>query len=151
MDFKIKQTNDGGDIDFDGNDLVMIKGFQNMPLLGMFGGNPGHETKEFLENEQRFDWWGNDLLFPNDSSVQFNSETENLLNNISLTSSSRLEIIETVKTDLEFMNDFADLTVDVSFVGVDRVEIYIEILEKGNEQPKNYVYIWDSTKNEIKF
>lgn len=149
MDFKINETFDGGDIEFDGKDLVMIEGFQNMPYLGMFGGNPGNPTKLFLENEQRFDWWGNELLFTDEPNIQFNSETEYLLSQISFNSNTRLRIIDAVKKDLEFMKDFAEIVVDVSFVSVDRVEISIEITEKGNEQPKNFVYIWDRTKVEL--
>ncbi len=149
MDLKIIETGDGGDAVLTGNDFEMIDGFQNMPYIGMFGGNPGHPTKEFLENEQRFDYWANSLVYQNEGNIQFNSLTEKLLSEISLTSASRLKIQETVKKDLKFMNDFSVIDVSVSIVGVDKVSIYIKINELSNVEQKEFVYLWDSTKQEL--
>ena len=38
-DLQIIENGDGGDAVLNGNDLSIIDGFQNMPYLGMFGGN----------------------------------------------------------------------------------------------------------------
>jgi len=149
MDLKIIETGDGGDAVLIGNDFETIDGFQNMPYFGMFGGNPGHPTKQFLENEKRFDYWANDLIYRNQSGIQFNSLTEKLLNTTVLTSNTRLKIVETVKKDLKFMKDFAIVDVSVSIESVDRVGIYIKINELSNVEQKEFVYLWDSTKAEL--
>ncbi|MBL4810412.1 MAG: hypothetical protein JKY43_10205, partial [Phycisphaerales bacterium] len=57
-DLRIIENGDGGDAVLNGNDLEIINGFQNMPYLGMFGGNIKASTVgEKVENEQAFDWW----------------------------------------------------------------------------------------------
>lgn len=149
MDLKLIDNKTGGDLVLKNNDIEMISGFQNMPYLAMFGGNLESNTIKFKEAEQRFDWWGNDLFFFNNKSIQFNSNLERLLNNISLTSQNRLLIIETVKKDLSFMGDFSNYTVDVSYISVDRIQIDIKINELNNLESKEFVYIWDSTKQEL--
>ena len=66
-DLVIWETGNGGDAQLLGNDLATTDGLTNMPYLGWFGGNPGFiTTGNELENEQRFDWWGNSLLLNND-------------------------------------------------------------------------------------
>jgi len=45
MDLEIVETLNGGDLLIKNNDLSMIEGLQNMPYIGMFGGNVGHVTK----------------------------------------------------------------------------------------------------------
>ena len=85
MDLKLIETGSGGDIVFNGSDIEVVSGFQNMPYLGMYGGNVQQSTKEFLPNEQRFDHWGNNLLMLKNENIQFNSDLERLLLNIALT------------------------------------------------------------------
>lgn len=148
-DLQMVENGDGGDLVLLGDDLVVIDGFQNMPYLGMFGGNTEENTKEFNVDEQRFDWWGNNLLMQNQPIIQYNSDTERLLNEIALNSSSRLLIEQTVKSDLDFMKEFSTVTVSASIVSADRVEILIQIQEPGNIESNEFTYIWDSTKAEL--
>ena len=61
-DIKLKETGDGGDAIFNGTDIETIEGFENMPFIGISGGNIEENTKEYLDGEQRFSWWGNNLL-----------------------------------------------------------------------------------------
>jgi len=149
MDLKIIETGNGGDLVFNGTDLEVINGFENMPYLGIYGGNIEQNTKEFFPNEQRFDYWANDLLMLKDSSIQFNSDFERILMNVVLNSSSRIEIEETIKSDLSFMNDFSEIEVSASIVSIDRLSIYIKITEPDGEQIKEFTYIWDSTQKEL--
>ena len=149
-DLKLIETGSGGDIIFNGTDVEIIDGFENMPYLGMYGGNVKENTKEFFEGEQRFDFWGNSLFMLKNEKIQFNSDLERLLLNVALTSSSRIEIEETIKSDLSFMNEFADLEISVSILTVDRLQIYIKITQPDIKQSKEFVYIWDATKNELK-
>ena len=148
-DLQLVENGDGGDLVLLGNDLVLIGGFQNMPYLGLFGGNPEGSTGEVNTGEQRFDWWGNDLFFQNEESIQFNSELEDLLRRVALTSSGRLQIEQTTKKDLEFMGDFANVAVAVSLVDNDRIEIAIAIQQPDNLEATNFVYIWDATSQEL--
>jgi len=149
MDLKLIETGSGGDIVFNGSDIEVIGGFQNMRYLGMYGGNIQQNTKEYLPNEQRFDHWGNNLLMLKNENIQFNSDLERLLLDVALTSSSRIEIEETIKSDLSFMDDFATLEVSASILSSDRLQIYIKITQPDVEQSKEFVYIWDATKNEL--
>lgn len=149
-DLKIVETGDGGDAVLKGNDLLIIEGFQNMPYLGLFGGNLNESTDGAKPpDEQAFDWWGNHLLMPNNPSLQFNSSLEKLLLNIVLSSEGRVEIISKTIEDLKFMNDFAVIEVDAVVIEVDRIEINIKITEPGNLESNEFTYIWDSTNSEL--
>lgn len=143
------ETGDGGDLVLVGPNIQMIEGFQNMPYLGMFGGNVESNTKEFLATEQRFDFWGNNLLMLNNQAIQFNSETERLLNNVALSSAARLQIENAVKDDLNFFRSFSNMTATASIIDVDRVEINISIVELETQETTEFVYIWDATQNEL--
>ena len=58
MDLKLIETGNGGDLVKNSKDLEVIFGFQNMPYLALFGGNPGFSTPtQRPENSQAFDWW----------------------------------------------------------------------------------------------
>ena len=76
-DLLIRETGNGGDLVLKGNDLAMVSGAENMPYLSMFGG---------------VNWWGNDLLLGEDIDLQFNSESEAAINDISLNSAGRVAL-----------------------------------------------------------
>ena len=150
MDLKVIETGNGGDLIYEGKDLTVIEGFGNMPYLAMFGGNIEQDTPSVrLAEEQAFDWWGNSLLMNNDKSIQFNSLTERTLQNTALNSAGRLQIIQAVQKDLEFMKPFAQVNVDVSIISNDRVMISITLTEPQNQQEKKYIYIWDGTLKDL--
>lgn len=150
MDLLIHETGSGGDLSLKGNDLAIAEGLFNMPYLGWFGGNPnGSTTGNELPNEQRFDWWGNSLLFPNDKEVQLNSLLENALNINALDSEGRNIIEESAKEDLKFLTNFADIEVDVFIATVDKIEIQLKVNEPSNLENKEYKYIWDATRKEL--
>lgn len=149
MDIRLIDNGNGGDAIFTGSDLSMIEGWQNMPYLGIVGGDLESNTIDFKPTEQRFDWWGNDLLMPNDSAIQFNSDFERALNNLPINSASRLKIEQIVKSDLKFMESFSSVKVNVSIVGVDRYSIYVTVSELGNLESNEFIYLWDATQNEL--
>lgn len=149
MDIKLIENNDGGDLYFNGVDLEMVEGFQNMPYLDMFGGNIESNTGPILTGEQRFDWWGNKLFLEQESNIQFNSDTERILQNVSLTSSGRLQIESAVKSDLKNFSSFSKFTVSVSIISNDHVQIKIQIIEPSNLESTEFVYIWDETQKEL--
>lgn len=128
MDLAIIESNgNGGDLQLNGNDLAMVWGIENQVYLALFGGNPGFITKSKIEDEQSFDWWGNSLLMPNNQSIQLNSLTEKMLQDVALNSSGRIRIEEAVKKDLEYLKPIATITVEVSIVDVDHIKIFIRI------------------------
>lgn len=128
MDFALLETGNGGDLLLQGSDLVVVEGIQNMPYLAMFGGNIEQDTKNKVTEEQSFDWWGNNLLMPNNQSIQFNSITERVINNTPLTSQGRVTIENAIKTDLKFLQDLgAEVSVSVSITATDRIDVNIKI------------------------
>lgn len=148
-DLKLISKNDGCDLELKGVDLVGIDGFSNMPLLGLFGGNVEESTKTFNDDELRFDWWGNDTFDFNNLTLQMNSKFEKSLNLVALNSSGRLELEAIAKKDLEFMNAFAKVELNLSIIGVDRIRLYLKITEPNNAESNEFSYIWDATENEL--
>jgi hypothetical protein len=148
-DLRLIETGDGGDCVLKGNDLELISGFQNMPYIGLFGGNYVQSTTGPKNTEQAFDFWGNFLINPTLQDIWFNSETERLLNNVALSPSGRIQIEEQVKQDLKFMQKFAQITVSVVLFSIDRIRIEITILEPSTQQSNQFIYIWDATNAEL--
>lgn len=148
-DLKLIETYDGGDLVQNGADLKVIDGFQNMIYLALFGGNLKQSTKEFDEDEERFDYWGNELLMLNSPEIQYNSQTERTLNEVSINSQGRLLIEQAAKSDLEFMQDFANITVEVSILGVDKVGIKVILKEPNELESNEFNYIWGATESEL--
>ena len=62
FDLAVIENGNGGDIQVFGNDLAIVNGIENMPYLGMFGGNLEQSTVDNEVTEFSLDWWGNDLL-----------------------------------------------------------------------------------------
>ena len=148
-DLRLVETQDGGDLVFNGIDLEEIDGFQNMPYLDLFGGNIEANTGPIISGSQNFDWWGNTLFLEQRPDLQYNSDTERLLDDVALTSSGRLLIEQTVKTDLSNFNAFGPFTVSVSIISTDRIEIKIQIQEPTNLESNEIVFIWDATQIEL--
>lgn len=142
MDIEVLETGNGGDILRKGKDLSMVFSFENMPYLALFGGNVEAVTGTRVAGEQAFDYWGNTFL--ETESLQFNSITEKTLMEIPLNSSGRLIVEEAIKTDLRFMEPFADVTVSTEIIGVDHLRIAINVIKPDNLEEKKYIYIWEA-------
>lgn len=155
MDLLVIENGNGGDIKQSGNDLLMQGGFGNMIYLAMFGGNIQGVTKEKLPTEESKDWWGNNLLMPQDASIQFNSLTEKTLMEVALNSSGRIIIEQAVKKDLDFMKSFSVVTVTVTIPATDKVKINVKITQPEGSQGsipdafREYIFIWDATLNAL--
>lgn len=149
-DITLVETGNGGDIQLKGNDLDTSATIFNQIYMGLFGGNPeASTTGEELETQQRGDWWGNGLLFPDQPGDQQNSRLEKVLTEVALNSSGRIKIEETIKKDLKFLEEIAEITVETSIIGVDKIEITIFAQEPGNLQKQEFIFIWDATKAEL--
>jgi len=149
VDLNIVETNDGGDCVLLSNDVQLISGLQNMPYIGMFGGNVEQSTEGPKITEQTFDFWGNFLFHPTEQPIWFNSKTEKMLRDTALNSAGRQQIEEQVKNDLKFMNTFANVSVSVSLISVDKLKIYISLIEPSKLDSTELVYIWDATNAEL--
>lgn len=125
-DIKIIETGNGGDLVKKGNDLESVKGIHNMPYLGMFGGNVEQSTSVTQVVDAK-DWWGNRLLMNANTSIQFNSITEKILNTTELTSGGRVVIENAIKNDLQFLSPQSKIKVTVTIVATDRINILIGI------------------------
>lgn len=131
MDLAVIETLNGGDLQIIGSDLATITGLENQIYLALFGGNPGYSTKTKVDQVESLDWWGNSLLMPNDSGLQFNSIFESKLNKVPLNSAGRVELEEAAKKDLEFLSQYAKITVAVSIVSDDRISMTIRMDSKN--------------------
>lgn len=150
MDLLLLETSNGGDLVLRGIDLAQTEGWDNMVLIALFGGNVAMSTPdERAANEMAYDWWGNSTLMPNNPSQQFNSQTERALNTIPLTSGNLIYIQNAINADLEFMQPFAEVTVTVAIIGVDKVRLQILVKEPNNVTQKEFLYIWDGTKQDL--
>jgi len=111
-DLLIRETGNGGDLVLRGNDLAMVSGAENMPYLSMFGGS---------------DWWGNALLLGESIDLQFNSESEKAINEMSLNSAGRVFLENAIQRDLASLknNSKSALVVSVSFISAERISIEI--------------------------
>ncbi len=146
----IESKGNGGDLVKTNKDIVTIEGLQNMPYIALFGGNVEASTPtERVESELAFDWWGNNLLLPNEPAPQFNSLTERTLQEVALNSAGRIQIEEAIRKDLDFMSEFATVSVSASIISTDRVEILIRIQEPDNLEDNSFVFIWDATEQEL--
>lgn len=150
MDLLLIEKGDGGDFVRTKHDFRGIDGFQNMVYLALFGGNIQASTPtQRLPSQQAFDWWGNNLLMPNDQGIQFNSETERVLMKTPLNSSGRLLIEDAVRNDLKFMKEFATVAVAVSIISDNRLVIGVQAQEPDNVEKRDFIFLWDATNKEL--
>jgi hypothetical protein len=149
-DVLIFESGDGGELAIENQDLVFVESLYQQIYLALFGGNVEQVTKtNYLFNEQRFDYWGNSLFFADAPSLQFNSNTEKTLQNIALNSSGRLELIRAVESDLQYLNELLNYTVDVLFFEVNKIKIIVNFASKDNQENKVLQLIYDNAKNEL--
>jgi hypothetical protein len=149
-DILLRETGSGGDLVVLSNDLVLGDLLYQQFYLALFGGNLQASTKgKYLENEERFDYWGNALVWGTNKAKQFNSETERVLQNVVWNSSGRLQILQAVKTDLAYLEKVVNFEIQVSLESLNRVAILITFSGKTNQQDKSLQFVFDSSKNEV--
>lgn len=117
----------GGDIQLLGNDLAIVYGNENQTYLALFGGNVEENTASVQPGKERFDWWGNTLLFGNQQARQYNSNFERTLNQVPLNSEGRVKLENAAKDDLKYLSAIgATVTVECSIIDVNVVELNIK-------------------------
>lgn len=125
-DISIIETGNGGDMQMNGSDFAVVTGIENMPYLGMFGGNVEQSTGVDKLADAK-DWWANDLLMKSKPSIQMNSLVERVLNNTPLTTGGRIVIENAIKKDLEFLQEQAQIEVTAIIEATDRIKISIRV------------------------
>lgn len=149
-DIQLYETGSGGDFAIVNNDLLMGESLYQQIMLALFGGNIQASTKQFyLETEERFDYWGNSLIWKDVKSKQFNSETERTIRTIALNSSGRLALIQAVEQDLNYLKSVADITIEVEIIGSSQTRIIVTFSEKTNQQDKLLQLVYDNAKGEV--
>ena len=146
IDVEIYESGSGGEFNLVNDDLETINGLTNQVYLALFGGNVEQSTSDDLNNlDQRFDWWGNGFL---ENENQFNSTFEKILSEVALNSSGLSKLKSAAKEDLKYLEDYADITINASITGLNRLELLINLDEPGNISTK-IKFVWEGTKNEL--
>jgi len=150
IDIHLFETGSGGDFAILNNDLLMGESLYQQIYLALFGGNAQASTKpSYIESEERFDYWGNSLIWNEVKTKQFNSETERTIQNVVLNSSGRLAILQAANNDLSYLQAVITFTVEVEIESVDRVRIIVTFTGKTNQQDKVLQLVYDNAKTEI--
>ena len=149
-DINLHESGSGGEMAIVSNDLLMGEALFQQVYLALFGGNVEANTigNELL-SEERFDYWQNPLFFSETPSKQFNSNTERELQKVVLNTSGRLEIIKTVREDLEYLSNLLKYDVDVQFVGTNHIRIIINFAQKGSQENRVLQMVYDNAKGEL--
>jgi len=152
MDLSLFESGDGGDVIFTGGDLQITDALWNQIYMALFGGNVEQTTEEAEQTSdaiviQRFDWWGNTAFFFDKPQNQFNSRTERDLFETAITSEGRIKLEATIKKDLEFMSELAEIDVSITLTNNDRIKINIGFQENDGIEER-LVFLWDGTQIE---
>jgi len=149
-DINLFETGTSGDFAIVNDDLLMAESLYQQVYLALFGGNIEANTKDaYLLSEERFDYWGNTLIWKNEKSSQFNSETERTIQNNALNSTGRLRIIQAINNDLEYLKSVVIFDVDVQITGRDNLKIIVNFSSKSNQQDRVLQMIYDNAKKEV--
>lgn len=149
-DILLYENGTGGELLILNNDISLVETLYQQVYLRLFGGQLEANTKgNEKEGEQRFDWWGNQLLFNNEKDKQFNSNTERVLDNVVLNSSGRIDIIRAVKSDLKNLKKIADISINALILTHSRIKISILLQKPEIEEEKIFQFIWDNARKEV--
>jgi len=149
-DIHLFETGSGGDFAIVNDDLLMGESLYQQIYLALFGGNIEASTKQsYLESEERFDYWGNSLIWNTTKTKQFNSETERIIQNTTLNSSGRLTILQAARNDLEYLKGVINLSVEATIESTNKIRITVSFSEKTNQQDKVLQMVYNNAKNEV--
>lgn len=149
-DILLFETGNGGDLLVLNNDLSLVETLFQQVYLRLFGGNvEANTTGNEIEGQQREDWWANSLFFNNKKDKQFNSNTERVLDNVTLNTSGRIDIARAVETDLEGLKNIADISINVVILSHIKLKIEIRLQKPGGIEDKILQFIWDNARKEV--
>jgi phage gp46-like protein len=142
MDISIYENGNGGEFDYQNNDVVLTEGLFNQVYLALFGGNVEQSTTQDMESP-RLDWWGNQALLADSPKAQFNSLTERTLREVALTSSGIAQIEQAMAADLAYLG--ITFTASAFLDGADRLNLSVKLDQEG----EGFLFIWDAAKAEV--
>lgn len=150
-DITLYESGSGGEFNLLTNDLEVTSALWNNIYLALFGGNVDstHEDAEIDANSADLEYWQNSTFFTETPEKKLNSLTEITLTKTTLDSKGLNALEEVVKTDLDYLSDLGELTIEVSQDGVDRIIIDILIQESETQTDLALKFIWDATLNEV--
>jgi len=139
-DVALRQTDDGGEIEFVNGAFVMSDGLKTAVYLSLFGGN---ESDSGLRVDDSAQWWGN--LGETLAERRYRSETQFLLRSIPPIPANLRRIENAIAADLAWMLD----TKLATFVGAiatmpakDTVKMAIRIEIDGRVFPVDFTESW---------
>ena len=149
-DIHIFENGNGGELALLNGDLTLVESLYQTLYIALFGGNVEASTLgNEINSEERFDYWGNSLIFKRKPNKQFNSKTEKSLFETAINTSGRLKIEEAVKEDLSFLKKIADLKVNIVILSSNKIAISLLLKSISNQSSKQFQFIWDNAKKEI--
>lgn len=149
-DLNIFENGSGGELSIINDNIPLVETLYQTIYIALFGGNIEASTAgDEIDGQERLDWWGNSLLYPNIEPKQFNSETERALNNNALNTSGRLIIESAVVSDLEYLREITNFTVNVTISSVNTVNISIVLIGLPNEPAQSVNFVWNNARNEL--
>lgn len=149
-DLVIYETHNGGDVNIEGKDLQLTDAIFNQPYIGLFGGNVRESTSDVsTESLERFDWWGNTLFSEDNEFIQFNSAFERTLQNVVLNSNGLRDLQNVLLEDLRYLRELAEITVELTMVGLDKLNIFIRLQQPETSASREFTFIWDATRSEM--
>lgn len=140
------------DIFYDGKDfqksnfsgVVETDTLINMVILGIFGGNVEQSQPSERERGQILEsWWGNSY------GIMESSETERLLNEITLSSATPQIVERSVENDLKFLKEYAKIKCICTITDVNRLRIDIYFLEILTDKTKKVSLIWNTLDGDL--
>lgn len=149
-DILLYETGDGGEILVSNNDMTLVELLFQQAYILMFGGNyEANTTGSEIETQERNDWWGNSLFFNENTSKQFNSNTERVLDNVVLNTSGRIEIKRAVEFDLKSLKKIANFEINVIILSTNKISIEIKLIKPNSLEDKTLQFIWNNATKEV--
>ena len=149
-DLHIFESGDGGELALLSGDLVLADSLYQVIYIALFGGNKEASTLgNEIQGSERFDYWANELIFKNKPNKQFNSETEKVLEQVTINSEGRLKIESAVKQDLTFLKKIVNLSINILILDSNKISINLKLESVRNQSDKALQFIWDNAKKEI--
>lgn len=149
-DIHLFESGSGGEMVISNQDLLLSETLFQSIYLALFSGNiEANTTGNESLGDERFDWWGNSLIFPNRKTKQLNSNTERVLNNTALNSRGRVLIESAISSDLRTLNGIANITVNVSIISSDKAQISIFLNQSQNNSERLLQFVWNNAKNQV--
>lgn len=135
------------DFDFESSPsigITQVGSVYNMPLLAMFGGNVEESEPLFRERgEVVLSWWGNSY------GLEENSRTERFLKDMVLSTSTPEKLRKVILTDLQFLTEFMDISVQVTIPMANRISIDIFLTDKKTGKTEEINYIWNALMDDL--